>query len=149
MKYGNHRWKIEINYLYADAGWLPLCIAHITLNGDSIELNGFCLDRTSHKIIPQLKTSHFSVYLDPSNTSANPIKKVTNYWIKHLMKREEHSILPGAIQAALPMLFVISVALSVTVPKSHIFNWRPSSSNSKFAGFRSRWINGFGSISCK
>lgn len=49
---------------------LPLCTLHMIPNASSIFLNGCSRDITSHKMIPQLKTSHFSVYVDPSNTSA-------------------------------------------------------------------------------
>lgn len=52
----------------------------------------------------------------------------------------------GAIQAALPRLFVIMVDLSATVPKSQIFKLRPLLVSSKFSGFRSRCMSGLGVI---
>lgn len=45
-----------------------------------------------------------------------------------------------------PLLFVIKVDLSVTVPKSQIFKTKPSLSSKRFGGFKSRWINGFGDM---
>lgn len=57
---------------------IPECTAHMILNaGPPISSNGFFLEKHSQRTIPQEKTSHFSEYLLPSNTS-------------------------GAIQAALP-----------------------------------------------
>lgn len=55
----------------------------------------------------------------------------------------------GAIQAALPRLFVIMVDLSATVPKSQIFRLRPLLVSNKLSGFRSRCIRGLGDMPCR
>lgn len=128
---------------------IPLCTLHIMPKASSIFLKGCSLDSTSHRMIPQLNTSHFSVYVSPSNTSAKTTNSITFVPKMLMLSHVNIEGIPGAIQAALPLLFVISVALSVTVPKSHIFNTRPLLTSSKLGGFKSRWINGFGRIACK
>lgn len=55
-------------------------------------------------------------------------------------------ITSGAIHAALPLLFVIYVALSAAVPKSHILSFCPPATSNKFGGFKSLCISGLGFI---
>lgn len=55
----------------------------------------------------------------------------------------------GAIQAALPLLLVMYVALSAAVPKSHIFSLCPPPTNNRLGGFKSLCISGFGFIECR
>lgn len=47
---------------------LPVWTAHIILKAEPPSSNGFLLDKTSHSIMPHENTSHFSVYVEPSNT---------------------------------------------------------------------------------
>lgn len=94
-------------------GLCPTCTAHIILYAEPpISSKGFFLDNISHRITPQLNTSHFSVYLEPSNTS-------------------------GAIQAAEPLLLVIYVFKSQAVPKSQILRVCPPITSNRFGGFKS------------
>jgi hypothetical protein len=48
-----------------------------------------------------------------------------------------------------PLLFVIRVDLSVTVPKSQILRIKPSLSSRRFGGLRSRCMRGFGDMACR
>lgn len=51
-----------------NGGRLPEKIAHRTQNAFPIFSNGFLLDNVSHKIMPQLNISHFSVYEEVAKT---------------------------------------------------------------------------------
>lgn len=61
--------SIQAGQFRINGGRFPLCTAHMIWKAVLALLwKGFLLDNTSHRMMPQLKTSHFSVYCDDVNT---------------------------------------------------------------------------------